>query len=70
MFLAPIVYTYYGNGVMKSANYGSHVVHTEIDDRGRETKLIDPSAGTYTYRYNNLGEILEETTPKGPTVYT
>lgn len=65
-----ITYTYYGNGVMKSANYGSHVVSTEIDGWGRKTKLIDPSAGVYTYRYNNLGEVLEETTPKGATTYT
>lgn len=65
-----ITYTYYGNGVMKSANYGSHVVQTEIDGWGRKTKLTDPSAGTYTYRFNNIGEVLEETTPKGKTTYT
>ncbi|WP_407267092.1 RHS repeat-associated core domain-containing protein [Tenacibaculum maritimum] len=65
-----INYTYFGNGVMKSANYGSHVVRTEIDGWGRKTKLTDPSAGTYTYKYNNLGEVLEETTPKGKTIYT
>lgn len=64
-----INYTYFGNGVMKAANYGSHVINTEIDGWGRKTKLTDPSAGTYTYRYNNLGEVLEETTPKGSTVY-
>ena len=49
---------------MKTANYGSHVVRTEIDGWGRKRKLVDPSAGTYTYRYNSLGELLEETTPK------
>ncbi|MGG8496433.1 RHS repeat-associated core domain-containing protein [Tenacibaculum sp. TC6] len=65
-----IIYTYHGNGVMKSANYGSHVISTEIDGWGRKTKLIDPSAGTYTYHYNNLGELLEETNPKGATTYT
>jgi RHS repeat-associated protein len=65
-----INYTYYGNGVMKTANYGSHVVRTEIDGWGRKRKLVDPSAGTYTYRYNSLGELLEETTPKGSTTYT
>jgi RHS repeat-associated protein len=65
-----IIYTYYGNGIMKSANYGSHVVNTEIDGWGRKIKLTDPSTGSYAYRYNNLGEILEETTPKGSTLYT
>lgn len=64
-----IIYTYYGNGAMKSANYGSHVVQTEIDGWGRKTKLTDPSTGTYTYQYNSLGDILEEATPKGRTLY-
>ncbi|SOU86467.1 membrane hypothetical protein [Tenacibaculum dicentrarchi] len=65
-----INYTYFGNGTMKTANYGSHVVSTEIDGWGRKTKLTDPSAGVYTYNHNNLGEVLEETTPKGITTYT
>ncbi|MCG7501719.1 FG-GAP-like repeat-containing protein [Tenacibaculum sp. Mcav3-52] len=64
-----ITYSYYGNGVMKSANYGSHVVSTEIDGWGRKTKLTDPSAGVYTYEYNSIGEVLKETTPKGYTKY-
>ncbi len=65
-----ITYTYYGNGVMKAANYGTHKVETEIDNWGRKKKLTDPSAGTYTYKYNSIGEVLEETTPKGKTSYT
>lgn len=65
-----ITYTYFGNGAMKSANYGSHIVNTEIDEWGRKTKLTDPSTGTYTYRYNSLGDVLEEVTPKGKTNYT
>ncbi len=65
-----ITYTYYGNGVMKAANYGTHKVETEIDNWGRKKKLTDPSAGTYTYKYNSIGEVLEETTPKGKTTYT
>ena len=65
-----INYTYYANGSMKQANYGSHVVRTEIDGWGRKTKLSDPSAGEYTYTYTILGEILTETTPKGTTRYT
>ncbi|MFV0248974.1 MAG: RHS repeat-associated core domain-containing protein, partial [Tenacibaculum sp.] len=65
-----INYTYHGNGVMKSANYGSHIVSTEIDGWGRKSKLNDPSAGNYTYKYNNIGELLEENSPKGSTKYT
>ena len=62
-------YQYYGNGAMKSANYGSHTVSTTIDGWGRKIGLTDPSAGTYTYEYNILGEITKETTPKGETTY-
>lgn len=65
-----ITYQYYGNGTMKSANYGSHVVSTTIDGWGRKASLTDPSAGTYTYQYNILGEITQETTPKGTTNYS
>lgn len=65
-----INYTYYGNGVMKSANYGSHVVSTEIDGWGRKSKLTDPSAGNYTYEYNSIGGLIKEITPKGSTTYT
>jgi len=54
---------------MKQANYGSHIVNTEIDGWGRKTKLNDPSAGEYTYTYTILGEILTEATPKGTTTY-
>ncbi len=64
-----INYQYYANGAMKSANYGSHTVSTTIDGWGRKASLNDPSAGTYTYEYNILGEITKENTPKGSTDY-
>jgi RHS repeat-associated protein len=64
-----INYTYFGNGVMKTANYGGNLVETEIDGWGRKIKLTDPSAGTYTYEYDNLGQVQKETTPKGYTEY-
>lgn len=65
-----INYQYHGNGVMKSANYGSHVVSTTIDGWGRKTSVYDPAAGNYTYSYNDLGDITQETTPKGTTTFT
>ena len=65
-----INYTYFANGVMKSANYGDNVVTTKIDEWGRKKELNDPSAGKYTYEYNMLGETIKETTPKGYTQYT
>ncbi len=65
-----IDYTYYGNGALKRSNFGGVVLNMEQDGWGRKTKLIDPSAGTYTYEYNGFGEITRETTPKGATEYT
>lgn len=64
-----INYTYFGNGNLKSANNSGVVITTEQDGWGRRTKLIDPSAGTYEYKYNGFGEITKETNPKGSTVY-
>jgi len=65
-----INYQYYGNSIMKSANYGSHTVSITIDGWGRKASINDPSAGNYTFEYNILGEITKETTPKGSTEYT
>ncbi|WP_209404957.1 FG-GAP-like repeat-containing protein [Pseudozobellia sp. WGM2] len=65
-----ITYTYYGNGAMKTSTYGGITLNVEQDGWGRKTKLIDPSAGTYTYSYNGFGELVKETTPKGTTDYT
>jgi RHS repeat-associated protein len=65
-----INYTYFGNGNLKTANYGGVVVSMEQDGWGRKTKLTDPSAGIYTYTYNGFGELLSETNPKGSTNYT
>ena len=64
-----IDYTYFANGVMKTADYSSHIITVGIDGWGRKTSLNDPSAGTYTYKYNDYGELEEETTPKGTTTY-
>lgn len=61
--------TYYANGNLKTADYGGTVQSIEYDGWGRKTKLTDPSAGVYTYAYNDFGETTRETTPKGRTVY-
>ena len=65
-----INYTYFGNGNLKTANYGGIIVSMEQDGWGRKTKLTDPSAGIYTYGYNGFGEVIQETTPKGTTQYS
>ncbi len=64
-----INYTYYANNKLKSTDYGGHVINISMDGWGRKTVLNDPSAGNYTYQYNILGEITQETTPKGTTTY-
>ncbi len=64
-----IYYSYFANGGMKATSYLGNNIFTEQDGWGRRTKLTDPSAGVYTYSYNNLGEVLTEGTPKGITTY-
>ncbi|MEM0542327.1 polymorphic toxin type 23 domain-containing protein [Flavobacterium sp. j3] len=65
-----INYQYYANGNLKQSNFGGVIVAVEQDGWGRKTKLIDPSAGTYEYQYNEFGEMKKEITPKGETSYT
>lgn len=64
-----INYAYYAHGGLKNANYDGAVQSLVYDGWGRKTKLTDPSAGVYTYAYNDFGEITQETTPKGTTNY-
>ncbi len=64
-----IRYTYFGNGNLKTVSYQGTTQTIEQDGWGRKTKLVDPSAGTYTYEYNGYGEVTKETTPKGSTTY-
>jgi len=64
-----INFTHYPNGAMKTSYYNGHLISVEIDGWGRKTKLTDPSAGVFTYSYNEIGELLEEVTPKGTTTY-
>lgn len=65
-----INYQYYANGNLKESNFEGVIVAIEQDGWGRKTKLIDPSAGTYSYEYNEFGETTKEITPKGETNFT
>ncbi|PZR20234.1 MAG: hypothetical protein DI539_11520, partial [Flavobacterium psychrophilum] len=60
-----IDYQYYPNGKLKQSNYGGYVISIEQDGWGNRKKLVDPSAGTFTYQYNPFSEIIEEISPKG-----
>jgi len=61
--------TYFANGNLKSADFDGSTQTIEQDGWGRKTKLTDPSAGVYTYAYNEFGDVTTETTPKGSTTY-
>jgi len=64
-----ITYTYFANGGLKEANYAGSKTLINQDGWGRKTMLNDPSAGIYTYEYNDLGEMTKETTPNGSISY-
>ena len=65
-----INYTYDALGNLLESDYEGVRTTIKYDDWGRKAKIIDSSAGTYTYSYNAYGELKEETTPKGTTSYT
>ncbi len=64
-----IKYSYFANGNLKETDYATTKITLTQDGWGRKTSLVDPSAGTYTYEYNALGEMTKETTPNGVTTY-
>ncbi|MCP1994997.1 FG-GAP-like repeat-containing protein [Flavobacterium sp. HSC-61S13] len=67
---SPILFSYYSNGNEKSSSFGGTTINLEQDSWGRKTKTTDPDAGIYTYKYNALGELIQEVTPKGVTDFT
>jgi len=64
-----IKYTYFANGNLKESDYAGVKTTITQDGWGRKTKLIDSSAGSYTYVYNDFGETTSTTTPNGTTNY-
>ena len=65
-----INYTYYPNGALKETNYEGIKTTFEIDGWGNKKKIVDPSAGTFSYEYDAIGRITKEINPKGTTIYT
>ena len=64
-----INYQYFATGNLKQTNYDGTEIKIVEDGWGRRKSLDDPSAGLYSYEYNDLGEIKKEITPKGVTEY-
>ncbi|TGD58948.1 RHS repeat-associated core domain-containing protein [Flavobacterium humi] len=56
-----ILYNYFANGSLRKTSYNGVDIVMEQDGWGNKTKLTDPSAGTYRYSYNDLGELITET---------
>ena len=56
-----ISYNYFANGNLRKTSYNGVNINIEQDGWGQKTKLIDPSAGTFNYNYNDLGELISET---------
>lgn len=65
-----INFSYFTNGNLKQTSYNGINITMEQDGWGRKTKLIDPSAGTFTYKSNELGELTEETSQNGGVITT
>lgn len=65
-----IKYDYYANGNLKQTDYNGVKINIEQDGWGRKTKVTDPSAGVYTYKNNDLGELEVETSKNGDVVTT
>lgn len=64
-----INYSYYPNGSLQKTNYEGSEITFEIDDWGNKKKMVDPSAGTFIYQYDNLGRPTREDHPKGYTLF-
>ncbi|WP_264535500.1 FG-GAP-like repeat-containing protein [Flavobacterium sp. N1736] len=65
-----IKYNYFANGNLKQTDYNGVKIDIEQDGWGRKTKITDPSAGVFTYKNNDLGELETETSKNGEVVTT
>lgn len=65
-----IKYDYYANGNLKQTDYNGVKIIIEQDGWGRKSKMKDPSAGEFTYKNNDLGELETETSKNGEVVTT
>ncbi|WP_081603521.1 RHS repeat-associated core domain-containing protein [Flavobacterium sp. WG21] len=63
-----IKYSYFADGSLKQTSYNGVNINIEQDGWGRKTKLIDPSAGTFVYNYNDFGELTSEISQNGNVI--
>lgn len=56
-----INYRYFANGKIRKTTYNGIDINMEQNGWGNKTKITYPSAGTYNYDYNDLGELTSET---------
>ncbi|TCN53076.1 hypothetical protein D0809_20975 [Flavobacterium circumlabens] len=56
---------YFPGGNLKKTSYNGISINVEQNGWGKKTKQIDPSAGTFTYKYNDFGELIEDTSQNG-----
>jgi len=55
-----ITYSYYANKQVKQINCLGLSTTLEYDAFGRQTKLVDPNAGTIKYGYNPYGQLIKQ----------
>lgn len=55
-------YDPFGNVIETQDALDNRIV-TQFDTRGRKTRMVDPSAGPWNYRYNALGELTGQQSP-------
>jgi RHS repeat-associated protein len=63
-----IKYQYNAVGKLtKVTGVDSTIIETTYDDYGRKTAMDDPNKGAWSYGYNNLGELISQTSANGFT---
>jgi RHS repeat-associated protein len=62
-------YTYFANGNLKTATYGTNALTVYQDGWGRKVQQNDPATGDIFYTYNHFGETTKETSLIGYTNY-
>lgn len=67
-----INFVYYANGQLKESNYDGHKIKISIDGWGNKIAMQDPNVSPlpYTYLYDDFGQMIKETNPKGYTSYS